>query len=60
MQKSDPMVDEVRAARDAVAKELDYDVDKPAAAIKDREMHGGREVVHLPARKAAVVVRRAS
>jgi hypothetical protein len=60
MKKSDPIVDEVRAARDALAKEFDYDVDKLAAFIKDREMHSGRPVVRLPPRRVTVVVRRAS
>jgi hypothetical protein len=60
MQKSDPIVDEVRAARDAIAKESDYNIDKLAAAIKDREAHSGREVVRLPPRKVTVIVRRVS
>ena len=38
MQKSDPIVDEVRAARDAIAKEFDYDIEKLASAIKAREV----------------------
>lgn len=30
MRHSDPIVDEVRAIRDAIAKEYDYDIDKLA------------------------------
>ena len=60
MEKSDPIVDEVRAARDAIAKELDYDIEKIAQAIKSREVQSGRHVVCLPPRKVTVVVRQAS
>lgn len=60
MQKFDPIVDEVRAARDALAKEFDYDIDKLAQAIKAREVKSGREVVRLPPRKVTVGVLKAS
>jgi len=60
MRKSDPIVDEVRAARDAIAKEFDYDIERIAQAIKAREVLSGREVVRLAPRKVTVVVRKAS
>jgi hypothetical protein len=60
MQKSDPIVDEVRAARDAIAKEFDYDIEKLASAIKAREVQSGREVVRLAPKKVTIVVRKAS
>lgn len=60
MQKYDPIVDEVRAARDAIAKESDYDIDKLAQAIKAREVKSGREVVRLAPKKVTVVVRKPS
>lgn len=60
MQKPDPIVEEVRAARDASSKEFDYDIDKLAQAIKAREMLGERKVVRLPPRKVTVIVRQAS
>ncbi|MEO7590128.1 MAG: hypothetical protein ABI134_02850 [Byssovorax sp.] len=53
-------MDEVRAARDAIAKESDYDIDKLAQAIKAREVKSGREVVRLAPKKVTVVVRKAS
>ena len=59
MRYSDPVVDEVRAARDAIAKEFDYDIEKLAEALKAREAKSGRRVVRLPPREA-IVVRRAS
>jgi len=54
MRYSDPIVDEVRAARDAIAKECDYDVEKLAQSLKAREAVSGRKVVRLPPRKISV------
>ncbi|HSN98882.1 MAG TPA: hypothetical protein VLS89_11375 [Candidatus Nanopelagicales bacterium] len=48
-------MDEVRAVRDAIAKECDYDVEKIAEAIKAREAQSGRRIVRLPPRKVTVV-----
>jgi hypothetical protein len=50
----DPIIDEIRAARDAIAKEFDYDIEKIAQAIKAREVASGREVVRLAPRKVTV------
>lgn len=60
MRKSDPIVDEVRAAREAIAKEFDYDIEKIAQALKIREKQSGREVVRLAPRKVTVIGRKAS
>jgi hypothetical protein len=60
MRTPDPIVDEVRAARDAIAKQCDYDIDKLAAAIKAREAESGRELVRLAPRKVTIIVRSAS
>jgi hypothetical protein len=54
MRYSDPIVDEVRAIRDAIAKEFDYDIEKLAQAIKAREAQSGRKVVRLPPRKVTI------
>jgi hypothetical protein len=54
MRESDPIVDEVRAIRDAIAKEFDYDIEKLADAIKAREVQSGRKVVRLPPRKVTI------
>jgi hypothetical protein len=53
-------VDEVRAARDAIAKEFDYDIEKLAQAIKAREVQSGREFVRLPPKKVSIALRKAS
>jgi hypothetical protein len=55
MRYSDSIVDEVRAARDAIAKEFDYDIEKLAQAIKVHEVQSGRKVVRLPPKKVTVV-----
>jgi hypothetical protein len=46
----DPIVDEVRAVRDALAREYDYDVRKLAEALREEQRNSGRKVVHLPPR----------
>ena len=62
MRHSDPIVDEVRAIRDALAKELDYDIDKIAEAIRAREAQSGKTFVRLEPRRPlrSVPVRKAS
>jgi hypothetical protein len=59
MRYSDPIIDEVRAARDAIAKEFDYDIEKLAEALKTREAESGHRVVRRP-RKEVTTVRKAS
>jgi hypothetical protein len=59
MHESDSIVDEVREAREAIAKASDYDLEKIARAAKEREVRSGRKVVRLPPKKA-IVIRKAS
>lgn len=59
MRYSDPIIDEVRAARDAIAKEFEYDIEKLAEALKVREAESGHRVVRRPP-KEVVVIRKAS
>jgi hypothetical protein len=51
MKDSNPIIDEVRAVRDAIAKEYDYDIAKIAEAVRAREIRSGRTFVRLPPRK---------
>ena len=51
MKPSDSMVDEVRAAREAVAKESGDDIEKIVEAARARQSRSGRTVVTLPPRK---------
>jgi hypothetical protein len=55
----DSIVDEVRAARDAIAKKFEYDIEKLGEALRARETKSGHQIVRLPPRKVTVV-RRAS
>ncbi len=51
MKLSDPIVDEVRAAREAIVAACDYDLDKLATVLKEHEMQSGRKVVRLPPKR---------
>ena len=50
MKASDSIIDEVRAVRDALARECDDDMAKIVEAARARQAQSGREVVTLPAR----------
>ena len=47
----DPILEEVRAIRDAFAKEHDYDVKAIVAALQREEAESGREVISLPPKR---------
>ena len=57
----DPVVEEVRAIRDAYSKRFDYDLHAIAEDLREKEEHSGRELVdpaprkaeNLPARRSA-------
>ena len=51
-QHPDPIVEEVRAARDAIAKRCDYDIDRIADAVRAREEESGKPFVRREPRKA--------
>jgi hypothetical protein len=48
MEPSNPIVDEVRAAREALAKESGDDIEKIVEAARRRQAASGRTVVTLP------------
>ena len=50
---SDPIIEEVRALRDEIAKEHDYDINAIFEALRKMEVTSGREHVSLPPRKTA-------
>jgi hypothetical protein len=60
MKYRDPVIEEIHAIREAIAKECDYDIAKIAEAARARQAQSGRKVVRLPPRKPVKVVRRAS
>ena len=51
MRPSDSIVDEVRAAREALARESVDDIEKIVEAARVRQSQSGRKVVTLPPRK---------
>ena len=51
--KDDPIVAEVRAAREAFAAKYNYDIDAMYAAMKAREGKDGLKRVHLPPKRTA-------
>lgn len=55
MQDPNPIVDEVRAVRDSIAKEYDYDIAKIAEAVRERQAKSGRTYVRLAPRTPSVV-----
>jgi hypothetical protein len=44
----DPLIDEVRAIRDALAREHDYDLDSIFRMLRERERTSGNPHVTLP------------
>jgi hypothetical protein len=55
MKFSDPIVDEVRAAREAIVKACDYDLEKLATLLREHERQSGRKVVLLPPKPAVTL-----
>lgn len=51
MSLTDPIVDELHAIRDAIAKVSGNDLGRIAEAAKARQGAGGRRVVKLPAKR---------
>ena len=47
----DPILDEVRQVRDAIAKEHSYDVKAIVRALQEAETRSGRELVASPAKR---------
>lgn len=59
MEPSNPIIDEVRAAREALARESGDDIEKIVEAARQRQAESGRTVVTLPP-KTPHVTKRAS
>jgi hypothetical protein len=59
MEPSNPIIDEVRAAREALATESGDDIEKIVEAARRRQAESGRTVVTLPP-KTPHVANRAS
>ncbi len=53
MKTDDPIVDEIRAIRNAFAARHDYDVERIFAVIKAQRKESGRKAVKYPFRPAS-------
>ena len=52
MMSQDPIVEEVRAYRDAYARQFNYDVHAICADLRAQQRRSGRKIVSLPAKPA--------
>jgi hypothetical protein len=52
---NDPIVEEVRAVRNAHVKKFNYDLKSIAADLKKQQKISNREVVFLPAKKVSIL-----
>ncbi len=53
MPRKDPIVEEVHAVREAIAREAGYDLDRIIEAARARQAASGRPVVRLSPKKTA-------
>lgn len=60
MQPKDPILEEIHAIREALAKESGYDAEKIAEAARKRQAESGRKAVTLPPRPTEVNRKKAS
>jgi hypothetical protein len=60
MPPTDPIVEELHAIREALAKESDFDAEKVAEAARKRQAKSGRKAVTLPPRPATTSKRKVS
>jgi len=60
MPRIDPIIEEIHAIREALAKESGYDAEKIAEAARRRQAEGGRKAVTLPPRMTPAVKKKAS
>jgi hypothetical protein len=52
MPRKDPIVEEVHAAREAIARDSGYDLDRIIEGARARQAASGRPVVRLPPKKS--------
>lgn len=51
----DPIVQEVRKARDEYAKKFDYDLDAICRGMQEKQQQPGKQVVSIPPKRPAAV-----
>ncbi|HRI68877.1 MAG TPA: hypothetical protein PK156_31825 [Polyangium sp.] len=55
MKEADTIIDEIRAIRDSIAKQHDYDISKIAESIRQEQETCGRTYVRLAPRTPAII-----
>jgi hypothetical protein len=55
MSNKDPILEEIHAVREEIAREADYDIEKILEAARARQAASGRQSVQLPPKKVAAV-----
>jgi len=53
MPRKDPIIEEIHAIREALAREANYDLERMLEAARSRQAASGLQSVKLPPRKAA-------
>ena len=54
MPSRNPILEEVRSARDAIAKEFNYDIERIGRAMQERQANSDRPIVRLPPKRIPV------
>ncbi len=54
MDEHNEIVEEVRAARDQIARQFDYDIDRLAAEMREKQASNPRPAVRLPPKRIIV------
>jgi hypothetical protein len=55
MLRKDPIIEEIHAVRESLAREADYDLERILEAARTRQAASGRQGVTLPPKKAELV-----
>ena len=60
MSRKDPIIEEIHAVREEIARAADYDLEKILEAARQRQAAAGVQAVRLPSRRKTERVKKAS
>jgi hypothetical protein len=52
MSRKDPIIEEIHAVREEIARQADYDLERMIEAARERQAASGLKTVRLPPKKA--------